>query len=144
MCLSFTACQFIDENMKAGTEAIDDYLDNGDINIKFDTYSASDMIDGKQPATGGEYYDTKSGTYVSGSQYRANSFADSLKSIWLYVVLTFFVIGFLIRRLNHSSASLRRFALIIEVAIPILYSVFVYAVCYAADSSLPEFLNNFF
>ncbi len=144
VCIMLTSCEFIDKNMQTGTEAINEYLDNGDINIKFDTYSADDALEGREPATGGEYYDTKSGTYVSRSQYRANSFADAVKRVWPYVVTVFFLIGFLIRRLNHSSASLRRFALVLEVVIPILFSIFVYAVCYGADSSLPDFFNRWF
>jgi hypothetical protein len=96
---------------------------------------------------GGEermYFDEKSGMYVTPVQYRVNSFADALKAFWVPVSAVSFVIGFLLRRFIHDSAAIRKFGITLEIGIPVFLTVFVYAVCFFADSSIIHFFDSIF
>lgn len=113
--------------------------------VKQDSYSAKDAIEEKITPQGElVYYDEKSGSYVTKGQYRANSFADSLKMVWIPISVGSFVVGFLIRRFVQSSAAVRRFALVLELAVPILLTILVYAVCGVADSDAVHLFDKFF
>lgn len=151
-----TGCSFIDNVMnlasnktQENTEMIDDFLhgENVDVNVKFDSPSASDVIEGEyDPRQGSEerYYDEKSGQYVSRTQFDINNFIDSLKTFWIPVCMVSFFIGFMIRRLNHSSATLRKFGFFLEVIVPVLLTLFVYIACAMADSSMVSFFDDLF
>lgn len=156
LCLcSFTVsgCSFIDkasglasEKNKENTELINDFI-NGedvDVNVKFDTPSASDVINGEYDPTKENYYDEKSGQYVSKAQYKANNLVDNLKTFWIPVCVISFFIGFMIRRINHTSATLRKIGLFLEIIFPILLTLLVYIACALADSSMIDFFDNIF
>lgn len=152
ICLG--GCTFVDNitNMASNktqdnTEMIDDFIHGKDVdvNMKFDTPSAADVIDGEyDPSADMGYYDEKSGQYVSKAQFNINSFIDNLKTFWIPVTMMSFFIGFMIRRLNHSSATLRKIGFFFEVIFPILLTTFVYIACALADSSMVGFFDNLF
>lgn len=152
-------CEFVDNvthlasgKTQENTELIDDFIhgENVDVNVKFDTPSASDVISGeydpssKSGTSGNVYYDEKSGQYVSKNQFNINSFIDNLKTFWIPLCMITFFIGFMIRRLNHSSATLRKFGLFLEIIFPVLFTLFVYIACALADSSMVSFFDNLF
>ncbi len=116
-------------------EAIVDYASGG----RADGESGGVNENGEQT-----YYDAKSGQYVTRAQVKANSAADSLKKVWAPISVISFVIGFLIRRFVHSSATIRRIGLVFEIAVPLLMTIVVYAVCGAADSNLVHYFDIFF
>ena len=80
------------------------------------------------------YYDEKSGETISEVQYKAYTFTDAFKKYGLYVAIPCACIGFLIRRLVKSSASLRKLGLVLEVAIPLVYIVLAYVISAIADA----------
>jgi len=136
---------FSNERAEQSNSTVQNYLETGEVpDIKFDTTSAGEVIEGNAPNGTNIYYDEKSGTYVSAAQYRANHFADSLKVIWIPVCVISFFFGFLIRRLNHSSAAIRKFGLLLEIIIPVALTVFVYIFCALADSSMMNIFDGIF
>ncbi|WP_155839536.1 hypothetical protein [Butyrivibrio proteoclasticus] len=141
---ALSGCSYITDNVAAGQESVNEYLDNGNINVKFDTYSAGEMVEGVKEAAGNTYYDAKSGEYVEAGRYRINKGADALKAVWPPISIFCLAVGFLIRRVNKSSAAIRKFALIMELVIPIVLTVIVYVFCYAADSSIVNLFDRFF
>ena len=155
LMLSLSGCTFIDnvsrmasDKTQDNTELIDDFIhgEDVDVNVKFDTPSASDVINGEyDPSAGGEmYYDEKSGQYVSKTQFDINSFIDNLKTFWIPVCMISFFIGFMIRRLNHTSATLRKIGFFLEIIFPVLLTTFVYIACALGDSSMVSFFDNLF
>ena len=54
------------------------------------------------------------------------------------------MIGFIIRRFIHDSAALRKLGLTLELGVPFVLTVFVYAVCIFADSSVIHFFDSIF
>lgn len=140
------ATEFASEKTKENTELIDDYLNGEDVDldIKFDTPSASDVINGEYDPTAENYYDEKSGEYVSKAQYKANNLVDSLKTFWIPVCVISIFIGFMIRRINHSSATLRKIGLFLEVVFPLLLTLLVYIASALADSSVINVFDNLF
>lgn len=155
--LLITGCSAVDkftnyagDKTRENTELIDDFI-NGedvDVSVKFDTYSAQDVMNergGGYDENGGRtYYDEKSGQYVTRAQFRANSFVDALKQFWVPACLVMFVLGFTIRRINHSSATIRRFGLLLEIIFPIALTTVVYVVCAIADSDFVNIFDNIF
>ena len=155
LCMAMlSGCTFIDNVSRMAsnktadnTEMIDDFIhgEDVDVNVKFDTPSASDVMDGQyNPQSTNQYYDEKSGQYVSKTQFDINGFIDNLKTFWIPVCLMSFFIGFMIRRLNHSSATLRKFGFFLEIIVPVLLTLFVYIACALADSSMVDFWDNLF
>ena len=155
LCLG--GCTFIDTVTSMGsnkteenTQLIDDFIhgEDVDVSVKFDTPSASDVINGDygipNGRTGDGYYDEKSGQYVTRSQYNLNRFCDNMKTFWIPSCLVSFFIGFMIRRINKSSTTIRRFGLLLEVVFPVLFTIFVYIVCALADSSMVSFFDILF
>ena len=88
----------------------------------------------KQEVEEKRYLDEKTGKMVSEMQYKANHFVDSLKYYGLYVAIPSFAIGFLIRRIVHGSAAIRRIGFFFEVAVPIIYVILAYVLSAAADA----------
>ena len=138
------------EKTRENTEIIDDFINGEDVDVgvKFDTYSAQDVInehDGVYGESDGRiYYDEKSGQYVTRAQFRANNFVDALKQFWGPCCLALFVLGFTIRRINHSSATIRRFGLLLEIIFPAVLTTVVYVVCAIADSDFINIFDNIF
>ncbi|AOZ97840.1 hypothetical protein [Butyrivibrio hungatei] len=141
---ALSGCSYITENVAAGQESVNEYLDSGNINVKFDTYSAGEMVGGVGDATSNVYYDAKSGEYVEAGRYKINKGADALKAVWPPISIFCLAVGFLIRRINKSSAAIRKFALIMELVIPISLTIIVYVFCYAADSRIVNLFDRFF
>ena len=82
-----------------------------------------------------EYYDAKTDSYVTATQYDMNYFCDFwVKRVLLGVALLCLVGGFIYRRADHVNAVLRSKALVIEVGVPTLYILFAYGICYFADN----------
>ncbi len=133
-------------NIQTSKDVVNDYFDKekDNVDLKFNSFSAKDIVEGNKEASEDVYYDRKSGEYVSITQYKANNFVDSVKEVWPYVTIICFMFGFLIRRLVKSSATLRRFGLLLEIFIPLLFALFVYVISYAADSSLVDLFDNIF
>ncbi len=127
------------------TSTIQGFVEDGDApDVKFDSYSASDAVDGVGPTGEQYYFDEKSEEYVTAAQYRANHMADSLKLFWIPVSVLSFLFGFLIRRFNHSSAAIRRFGFFIEIIVPVILTIVVYVFCALADSSMVDIFDGIF
>ena len=127
------------------TSTVQSYLDGEEApDVKFDTFSAGDAINGSNASGENYMFDEKSGMYVTPAQYRANHFADSLKLFWIPSCVIMFFFGFLIRRLNHSSAAIRRFGFFLEIILPIVLTTFVYIFCALADSSMMSIFDGIF
>ena len=148
-----SGCAFFDsvselasQKTSDNAELINGFLDGEDVdvNVRFDTPSASDVINGEYDPTAENYYDEKTGQYVSKAQYKANNLVDNLKTFWIPVCVISFFIGFMIRRINHSSATLRKVGLFLELIFPFLLTVLVYIACVLADSSMIDIFENIF
>lgn len=144
------ATQFASDKTAKNTDMIDDFIHGEDVDVKFDTPSASDVMNGDYDQSGSSssegygYYDAKSGQYVSKTQFDVNNFVDNLKTFWIPLCLITFFIGFMIRRLNHSSATLRKIGFFFEIIFPVLLTLIVYIACALADSSMVDFFDNLF
>ena len=147
------ATHFASNKTDENTGLIDDFINGEDVNVKFNTPSASDVINGEYDPSGADatnagngkdYYDEKSGQYVSKTQFNANNLVDNLKTFWIPVSVISFFIGFMIRRLNHSSATLRKIGFFFEIIFPVLLTLLVYIACALADSSMIDFFDNLF
>ena len=78
-------------------------------------------------------YDEVSGTYVTRSQYYAYNVTDAVKHYGWYVALPCFLLGFTVRRLVHSSASVRKLGLFLELWVPLIYVFLAYVLSAVAD-----------
>jgi hypothetical protein len=81
-----------------------------------------------------QYIDQKTGQTITAAQYEWNNRSDMFKLYGLYIALFSFAFGFLIRRLVKSSASLRKFGLVLEVVVPFFYIFFAYIIAMLADN----------
>ena len=144
-CIS--GCAFLDSGIELAegkvegdNEIIDEIINGSDLN---ETSSTVDIID-EQYVTPNEelYYDEKSGQYVSKLQFDTNNFIDDLKRFWIPVCVLSFFIGFMIRRLNHTSATIRKMGFFIEIIFPALFTFVVYIICAFADSNLFDFFDQ--
>lgn len=79
------------------------------------------------------YFDEKSGQMVTEAQYKAYSVVDNIKYYGFWIALGSFSIGFIIRRFVQNSVNVRRFGILLEVAIPVVYVLLAYIGSYVAD-----------
>lgn len=80
------------------------------------------------------YIDSKTGNAITQTQYYANNITDAVKLYGLYITIPCFAIGFLIRRLVHTSAAVRKWGLVFELAIPFVYGLLAYGLSAIADN----------
>ena len=79
------------------------------------------------------YFDEKTGLMVTKAQHTAYTVIDSIKQYGLWIALGSFSLGFLIRRFVKDSVAIRRFGLLLEIAIPLVYIILAYVGSYIAD-----------
>lgn len=79
------------------------------------------------------YPDAKTGQMVTKSQYQAYTLVDNIKLYGFWIAIVSFSIGFLTRRFVKDSVNIRRFGLLLEMAIPLVYILLAFVASYAAD-----------
>ena len=80
------------------------------------------------------YVDEKTGAMITRTQYYAYHITDAVKLYGLYITVPCFAIGFLIRRFVHTSAAVRKWGLVLELAIPFVYVLLAYVLSAVADN----------
>ena len=100
--------------------------------IDYSVYK-DELDDGIDPAQAKTYFDAKSGQMVTEAQYKAYSAVDNIKLYGFWIALGSFSLGFIIRRFVQNSVMIRRFGLLLEVAIPVVYILLAYVGSYVAD-----------
>ena len=105
--------------------------------LKIDQQVINDVTSGSDTTSSIEaekqYVDEKTGAAITEVQYNAYHVSDTFKKYGLYIAFPSFCLGLLIRCLVHSSASIRRFGLVLEIGIPFIYILLAYVMSAVAD-----------
>lgn len=114
----------------ASVSNITDSLENVSNNI---TDTAENMLGINDENNKSVYVDPKTGDEVTAIQYNIAVILDALKNNVTPVIVILFIAGFLFRRINHTSATLRKIAFVLDLWLPLCYGVLVIVACLLAD-----------